>query len=81
MPDTTRAGVQWDPVKPPSKLHKPATGGIRSGDISLKRLNIDRDLTIIDEPFHERLGFWKNHSITYLPDESRKNSVKLACGK
>lgn len=59
VPDTSRAEerVPWNTVRAtnPDLL-----------DVPLKRLQLDKTFTVIDEPFFKRIGFWKNHSISYL---------------
>jgi len=58
-PDTLRAeeSVPW-------KTLDQTNPGFR--DIPLKRLHLDREFNIIDEPFYKRIQFWKNNSVSYL---------------
>jgi hypothetical protein len=48
-------GPRWYPV-----------GKHSSGNVSIKRLHLNSRIKMSDEPFFERLLFWKERNVTYI---------------
>ena len=49
-------GVQWEPVEPTTA---------KNGSYNIRRMNLDDQAEMINEPFLERLNFWKSLGLAY----------------